>query len=131
VAISQLAAFWLSFAVVTILFAAIYKLVPEVKLHWKDVVIGACFTSFLFSAGKQLIGFYLGRVSYTSTYGTAGSILIILVWVYYSAQLSFFGAEFTRVYAKNARQRTDNAGFAARASLTDKKPVPISNGGSA
>lgn len=119
--------FGLSFAVVTVLFAAVYKLVPDVKLDWKDVIIGACFTSFLFTAGKQLIGLYLGHESYSSTYGAAGSILIILVWVYYSAQLFFFGAEFTRVYAKNARQRSAAADSAARALSGDKTTGPISN----
>ncbi len=89
-----------SFAVITALFAAVYKLVPEVTLTWRDVITGACFTSLLFTIGKQLIGIYLGQVNYASTYGAAGSLLIILVWVYYSAQLFFFGAEFTKIYAK-------------------------------
>jgi membrane protein len=89
-----------SFIVIALLFAAVYKIVPDVKLHWRDVAVGACFTSFLFTIGKQLIGMYLGTVNYASTYGAAGSVLIILVWVYYSAQLFFFGAEFTKVCAK-------------------------------
>ena len=94
----HLAVFVGSFFLITALFAAIYKVVPDVHLDWTDVIVGASFTSFLFSVGKQLIGFYLGRVNYGSTYGAAGSVLIVLVWVYYSAQLFFFGAEFTRVY---------------------------------
>lgn len=88
-----------SFIVIAALFAVVYKVVPDVKLDWRDVIVGACFTSFLFTVGKQVIGIYLGRVNYASTYGAAGSFLIILVWVYYSAQLFFFGAEFTKIYA--------------------------------
>ena len=100
-----------SFVVITALFAALYKLVPEVALTWRDVITGACFTSLLFTSGKQLIGMYLGQVNYASTYGAAGSLLIILVWVYYSAQLFFFGAEFTKIYARQRRPsgRTDAA----------------------
>jgi membrane protein len=93
-----------SFIVIALLFAAVYKIVPDVKLTWRDVAVGACFTSFLFSIGKQLIGIYLGSVNYASTYGAAGSVLIVLVWVYYSAQLFFFGAEFTKIYAKQKRK---------------------------
>jgi membrane protein len=96
--------FVVSFLVVTLLFAAVYKVVPEVQLTWRDVAVGACVTSLLFTIGKQLIGFYLGRAAYGSTYGAAGSILIVLVWVYYSAQLFFFGAEFTKVYAKKTHR---------------------------
>ena len=94
------AVFVASFIIITVLFAAVYKIVPDVRLDWRDVFVGACFTSFLFTIGKQVIGIYLGRVNYASTYGATGSVLIILVWVYYSAQLFFFGAEFTRAYAK-------------------------------
>jgi len=98
------AIFVLSFIVITVLFAAVYKVVPDVQLDWQDVIVGACFTSLLFTIGKQLIGVYLGRVNYASTYGAAGSLLIILVWVYYSAQLFFFGAEFTKIYANRIRR---------------------------
>jgi membrane protein len=94
------AVFVASFIVIFVLFAAVYKVVPDVQLDWRDVAAGACFTSFLFTVGKQAIGIYLGRANYTSAYGAAGSVLIILVWVYYSAQLFFLGAEFTKVYAK-------------------------------
>jgi membrane protein len=98
------AVFIVSFALITALFAAVYKVVPDVQLTWQDVIVGASFTSLLFTIGKQLIGIYLGRVNYASTYGAAGSMLIILVWVYYSAQLFFFGAEFTKVYAKKTKR---------------------------
>jgi membrane protein len=89
-----------SLVIITFLFAAIYKIVPQVNLQWADVLIGAAVTSVTFTAGKQLIGLYLGKAGIGSTYGAAGSLVIVIVWVYYSAQLFFFGAEFTKVYAK-------------------------------
>jgi membrane protein len=96
----HLASFLISFVVITFLFGAIYKIMPDVELKWSDVFVGASFTSLIFTTGKQLIGLYLGRAGIGSSYGAAGSLVIILVWVYYSAQLFFFGAEFTKVYAK-------------------------------
>jgi membrane protein len=92
--------FLAEFAVITFLFAAIYKIMPDVQLEWSDVLVGASFTSLIFTVGKQLIGLYLGRTGIGSTYGAAGSLVLVLLWVYYSAQLFFFGAEFTKVYAK-------------------------------
>jgi membrane protein len=89
----------LSFALVTLLFAMIYKFLPDVEIHWKDVWIGAALTSILFTTGKFLIGFYLGSSSVTSVYGAAGSLITVLLWVYYSALIFFLGAEFTQVYA--------------------------------
>ena len=90
-----------SFLVITFMFAAIYKIVPDIHLRWSDVVVGAAVTALIFSIGKQLIGIYLGKASFGSTYGAAGSLVIVIVWVYYSAQLFFLGAEFTKVYTKN------------------------------
>jgi membrane protein len=90
----------ISFLVITGLFAAIYKLMPDVSLKWSDVVVGAAVTALLFTVGKQLIGLYLGKASIGSTYGAAGSLVVVLVWVYYSSQLFFLGAEFTKVYTK-------------------------------
>lgn len=87
------------FAIITLLFAMIYKVLPERKIQWRDVWIGAAGTSLLFTLGKLAIGMYLGRSNVASTYGAAASVVIILVWVYYSAQILFFGAEFSRVYA--------------------------------
>lgn len=84
---------------VTLLFAMIFKFLPEIKIPWKDVWLGAAVTSALFSLGKFLIGLYLGRSEVGSTFGAAGSLVILLIWVYYSAQILFFGAEFTQVYA--------------------------------
>ncbi|MBZ8180538.1 YihY/virulence factor BrkB family protein [Oscillatoria salina] len=89
-----------SFGVITLLFALIYKYLPDVKIKWSDVRIGAIITALLFTLGKYIIGLYLGRGSFASTYGAAGSVIIILAWVYYSAQILFFGAEFTQVYAR-------------------------------
>ena len=96
----HLAAFGGSFIVIAVLFAAVYKLLPDVRLKWSDVAIGAAATSLLFTSGKQLIALYLGRVGLESTYGAAWALVLFLVWVYYSAQLFFLGAEFTKVYAR-------------------------------
>jgi membrane protein len=95
------AAFAASFIVVTLLFAAIYKLIPDVHLRWSDVFIGAAVTSLLFTIGKQLLAIYLSRVGFESTYGAAWAVVIVLVWIYYSAELFFLGAEFTKVYTRN------------------------------
>jgi membrane protein len=89
-----------SFGVTTVLFAAMYKYVPDVRIEWRDVWIGAVVTSALFTLGKFAIGLYLGRSGVASAYGAAGSLVVILVWVYYSAQILLFGAEFTKVYAQ-------------------------------
>jgi membrane protein len=94
----QAATTLISFLVITGLFAAIYKLVPDVQLQWSDVMVGASVTALLFTAGKHLIGLYLGKASFGSTYGAAGSLVVVVVWVYYSSQLFFFGAEFTKVW---------------------------------
>ena len=89
-----------SFLVIAALFAMIYKFLPDVVISWKDVWIGAAVTALLFSAGKYLIGIYLGRTATTSAFGAAGSLVVLLFWVYYSALISFLGAEFTQVYAR-------------------------------
>lgn len=91
--------FLVSFALVTALFAMIYKILPAERIAWRDVTIGAVVTALLFSMGKLAIGVYLGNSAIASTYGAAGSVILVLVWVYYSAQIFLFGAEFTRVYA--------------------------------
>jgi membrane protein len=89
-----------SFILVTALFAMIYRILPDVHITWRDVAIGAALTSLLFSVGKFLIGLYLGRSSVAAVYGAAGSVVTILLWVYYSALIFFFGAEITQIYAK-------------------------------
>jgi membrane protein len=88
-----------SFGFVTLLFALIYKYVPDVEIQWRDVWVGAALTSILFTIGKYLIGLYIGTSGVSSTFGAAGSLITILVWVYYSSLIFFLGAEFTRVYA--------------------------------
>jgi membrane protein len=91
--------FAVSFLLITLLFAMIYKVLPDVEIAWRDVWIGAGVTAFLFTIGKFLIGLYLGKSSAASTYGAAGSLVVLLLWVYYSSQILFLGAEFTEVYA--------------------------------
>ncbi len=92
--------FVVSFALITVLFAAVFKVLPDVKIQWKDVSVGAAITSLFFAIGKSLIGLYLGHTSTTSLFGAAGSLVVLLFWVYYSAQIFFVGAEFTQVYAR-------------------------------
>ena len=92
--------FALTFAFVTAMFAMIYKLMPRVRIGWADVWLGAAVTALLFAIGKSLIGLYLGRSSFASGFGAAGSLVVLLVWMYYSAQIFLLGAEFTWVYAR-------------------------------
>lgn len=93
--------FWaVSLAVLVVLFAAIFKLLPDVVIGWRDVWLGAGVTAVLFSIGKFLIGFYLARLVISSAYGAAGSFVLLLLWTYYSAQIFLFGAEVTQVYAR-------------------------------
>jgi membrane protein len=91
--------FLLSFGMVAAMFAMIYKLLPSVKIAWHDVLVGALVTALLFSIGKFFIGLYLGQSAITSTYGAAGSVILLLLWVYYSALIFLFGAEFTKIFA--------------------------------
>ena len=106
-AVLQLGRILMSFIAVTLLFALLYKVVPDVHIQWRDVWIGAAVTSLLFSIGKFLIGLYLGKASVGSAYGAAGSLVVFLVWVYYSAQIFFLGAEFTHVYAERHGSRAE------------------------
>jgi membrane protein len=92
--------FLISTAVIAGLFALLYKVLPDQKIAWGDVWVGGVVTALLFSLGKALIGLYLGHSSVASTYGAAGSLAIVLIWIYYSSQLILFGAEFTQVYAR-------------------------------
>jgi membrane protein len=89
-----------SFAMVTVLFALIFKYLPDAEIRWRDVWVGAATTAFLFVVGKFAIGLYLGHASIGSAYGAAGSFVVVLMWVYYSAQILLYGAELTQVYAK-------------------------------
>lgn len=97
--------FLVSFGVITCLFALIYRVLPDVHIAWGDVWVGAAFTALLFTIGRTLIGIYLGSAAVGSAYGAAGSLVIILVWVFYSAQILLFGAEFTQVYARRYGSR--------------------------
>ena len=92
------AGFLVSFSIVTVLFASIYKILPDAVIRWRDVWIGAAITSMLFTVGKFLIGFYLGRSGDANAYGAAGSLVLIALWVYYSSLVFFIGAEFTEVW---------------------------------
>lgn len=88
-----------SWVIITVLFAGIYKTLPDVTIEWRDVMLGAAVTSLLFNLGKFAIGLYLGSSSVASAYGAAGSLVVLLIWVYYSAQIFFLGAEFTQIFA--------------------------------
>jgi len=123
-----------SLGVVTVLFAMIFKFLPDAQpvVAWKDVWIGAFMTAILFTLGKVAIGLYLGRGTVGSAYGAAGSLLVILVWVYYAAQILFFGAELTQVYAsrhgsrKAAPEAAHAAAPATAAARRAERPVPVS-----
>jgi membrane protein len=115
VIIGQILNFLISFGFVTLLFAMIFKVLPDVEIAWSDVWFGAVVTALLFTIGKFLIGLYLGQQSFGSTYGAAGSILIVLLWIYYSAQILLLGAEFTQVYARRFGSRI----------VPDKDAVPL------
>ncbi len=94
-----------SFGVITLLFGLIYKILPDAEISWGDIWIGAAMTALLFTIGKALIGLYLGNSSVASAYGAAGSFVVLLLWIYYSAQILLFGAEFTQVYANRFGSR--------------------------
>lgn len=104
----------ISFALISFLFAAIYKVLPDRKLEWRDVLIGAIATSLLFTIGKSIIGWYLGSSAVASTYGAAGALIVILLWIYYSSQIFLLGAEFTRAYADRRRAEKGDAPVAVK-----------------
>lgn len=117
-----------SLGLLTLLFALLYKIMPDVKIAWRAVWVGAAVTALLFTVGSYLIGLYLGRASVTSAYGAAGSLVIILLWVYYSSQIVLLGAEFTRLYADRygqPAQPADNAvPMTAAARIRQGTPSP-------
>ena len=96
----QLINFLVSFFVISLLFTLMFKYVPNAEVPWRDAMVGAVWTALLFTIGKLLLGLYLGKASVGSTYGAAGSLVAVVVWIYYSAQIFFFGAEFTHVYTE-------------------------------
>jgi membrane protein len=99
----------LSLILFAILFAAIYKMLPDTPLAWRDVAVGAAVTAALFTGGKSLIGWYLGQAAPGSTYGAAGALIVLLLWAYYSAQIFLFGAELTKVIADARRKNAEPA----------------------
>jgi membrane protein len=110
--LAQILNFVLSLAVITLLFGMIFKFLPDAKIAWHDVWIGAFITALLFTVGKFALGLYLAKSGVGSSYGAAGSLIVLLLWVYYSSQILFFGAEFTQVYANRFGSHvapTDNA----------------------
>lgn len=116
--------FGVSFGVTILIFAMIYKLMPRARIAWRDVWVGAMVTAFLFAIGKFLIGFYLSTFGVASSFGAAGSLVVLLVWVYYSAQIFLLGAEFTWVYSHE---------YGSRKTLAELEPVvavPSRSGGS-
>jgi membrane protein len=125
-AVWQLVNLTFSLAMTTVLFALIFTVVPDAEVAWKDVWVGAGVTSLLFTLGKFLIGFYLGKASVSSAYGAAGSLVVLVIWVYYSAQILLLGAEFTQVYARHFGSRvrpSDNAVPAGAPEMGTRKAV--------
>jgi membrane protein len=127
----QAANFAISFALMTLMFAAVYKILPDAWIRWRDVWVGATVTSLLFTAGKTLIALYLGQTTTGSPYGAAGSLVVFLLWIYYSAQIFLLGAEFTEAWALAhgspivSRAKRRAAARAAReATLANNAPQP-------
>ena len=109
----------ISLGIITIVFALLFKVLPDAKIRWRDVWVGAFITTLLFTIGKYLIGLYLGNSSITSAYGAAGSIVIILIWVYYSTVIFLFGAEFTSVHAAESGRPIEPSEHAVRFVITE------------
>ena len=121
--------FVVSFGLVTAVFAMIYKFMPSVRIAWRDVWIGAVATAALFTVGKFLIGLYIGNSGVTSGFGAASSIVLLLVWVYYSAQIFLLGAEFTWIYARTfGSMRNLPATLAAKTGPVEPGLAPAPNG---
>ena len=115
-----------SFAVVTVLFAMMFKWLPDVSVGWRDVWLGAFLTALFFEVGKAAIGFYIGKQGLESTYGAAASIVVVLIWVYYTSQIILMGAEITHAYAKH------QGSLKQQASQSDRSNVrPLSQRGGA
>ncbi|MEA2571883.1 MAG: rane protein [Acidobacteriota bacterium] len=113
-----------SFCVVTVLFAMIFRFLPDLKIEWRDVWLGATFTSLLFVIGKFALGLYLGKSAVGSSFGAAGSLVVLLLWVYYSAQILLFGAEFTQVYARAHGSLKDETAREEAAAKREETPAP-------
>jgi membrane protein len=113
----QIANFIVSFVLISLLFAAIYKFLPDTPIAWRDVGIGAVATALLFTVGKTLIGLYIGSSSIASSFGAAGALIVVLLWIYYSAQIFLLGAEFTKCYAHSHGSKTSHG-----------RPTPLGGG---
>lgn len=126
-AVLEVINFIVSFAVIAVLFALMFKYVPDAKVPWKDAVVGAVGTALLFTIGKLLLGLYLGKAGVGSAYGAAGSLVAVVVWIYYSAQIFFFGAEFTHLYSKRgqANQEAPEELKAAGAPVAKAEVAPL------
>jgi len=109
--------------VITALFAILFRFLPDVQLNWRDVTTGAFVTALLFTIGKQLIGLYLGQGSTASSYGAAGSVMVLLLWVYYASQVVLLGAEFTRVYTRREGSKPEPETFAEKNLNAPRKVV--------
>ncbi len=120
--LAQVGNLLISFALITAIFALIYKVMPRVSVQWRDVWVGASVTAVLFTIGKWLIGLYIGRSGITSAFGAAGSLAVLLLWVYYSAQIFLLGAEFTWVYAHSYGSRR---GISRPGALPELPEIPI------
>jgi membrane protein len=118
----QVLNFVISLGVTTVLFALIYKVVPDVNIRWRDVWVGATATAVLFTLGKFLIGLYVGRSTVASPFGAAGSVVALVVWIYYSAQILFVGAELTQVYARQHGSKIEPTENAIR---VERKVEPV------
>jgi membrane protein len=135
--IAHIVNFVLSFVVITGLFAAIYKVLPDARISWKDVRVGAVVTALLFTIGKFLLGLYLGRSNPGEAFGAAGSLALLLVWIYYSSMIVLFGAEFTQAWAirhgagivpkEGARRLNDEIGDPTKSPLPAPQPLPKRN----
>jgi len=122
-AVAQAIDMLLSFSIVTTLFALIYRFMPQAHIHWHDVWIGAAVTAFLFTIGKWLIGLYIGKSAVASGFGAAGSLAVLLVWLYYSAQIFLFGAEFTWAYAYHFGSKKGELAYRAAAARVPAMPA--------
>jgi membrane protein len=118
--VMEIVNFIISLVVISVLFAIMFKYLPDAKIAWRDVVVGAVATALLFTIGKTLIGLYLGNAAVTTTYGAAGSLVVLLLWMYYSAQIFLFGAELTQVYANRFGTRVEPAENAVAVTEADR-----------
>jgi membrane protein len=116
--------FVMSLGLITVLFAMIFKVIPDAKIAWRDVWVGAFVTSLLFSLGKLGLGVYLGRASLASPFGAAGSVIVLVVWVYYAAQILLLGAEFTQAYARRFGHDIEPSAHAVRVEMVRKEEEP-------